>query len=78
MADDLDETIRDNAQGPARASGDSGSMEQHRLRDQIEADRYLSSKKAARSKGLGIRITKIVPPGTEARIFGPFIAGSGI
>ena len=63
MADDLEQTIRDNAQGPAKASGDSGSMEQHRLQDQIEADRYLASKKAAQSKGLGVRFTKVVPPG---------------
>ena len=35
------------------------------LRDQIEADRYLNSKKAAKAKGLGIRVSKLVPPGTE-------------
>ncbi|MEX0715163.1 MAG: hypothetical protein WD066_01180 [Planctomycetaceae bacterium] len=65
MPDDLDETIRENAQGPAKASGDSGSMEQHPLRDQIDADRYLASKKAARSKRIGVRITRIVPPGAN-------------
>jgi hypothetical protein len=65
VADDLEQTIRDNAQGPAKASGDSGSMEQHPLRDQVEADRYLSSKKAAKSKSLGLRFTKVVPPGPE-------------
>ena len=27
MAEDLDDTIRQNAQGPARASGDAGSVE---------------------------------------------------
>ena len=63
MADDLEQTIRDNAEGPAEARGDSGGMKQHSLHDQIEADRYLNSKKAARSKGLGIRMTKLVPPG---------------
>ena len=62
MAEDLDQTIRDNAQGPKRAQGDSGSVEQHDLKDQIEADRYLSSKEAAK-KGLGVRMTKVVPPG---------------
>ncbi len=65
MADDLDDTIRENAQGPAKASGDSGSMEQHPLKDQIEADRYLLSKKASRKKSLGLRISKIVPPGAD-------------
>jgi hypothetical protein len=65
MADDLEQTIRDNADGPAKASGDSGSMEQHKLSDQIAADRYLASKQAAKSKRLGLRFTKIVPPGAE-------------
>ncbi len=65
MADDLDQTIHTNADGPARASGDSGSMEQHKLSEQIAADRYLASKRAAKSRRLGLRITKIVPPGAE-------------
>ena len=63
MADDLDQSIRENAEGPAKATGDSGSMEQHPLPDQIEADRYLRSKEAAKSKRLGLRFTKLVPPG---------------
>jgi len=62
MAEDLEQPIRDNAKGPKRAQGDSGSVEQHDLKDQIEADRYLSSKEAAK-KGLGVRMTKVVPPG---------------
>ena len=65
MAEQLDQTIRDNAQGPAKASGDSGSMEQHKLADQIEADRYLNSKDAAKSKSRGLRFTKLVPPGAS-------------
>lgn len=48
MADELDVTIRENAQGPAKVSGDAGSVEQHSLADQIAADRYLQSKAAAR------------------------------
>jgi len=63
MADDLEDTIKENAQGPSKASGDSGSIEQHGLKEQIEADRYLQSKKAAKKKSLGLRISKIVPPG---------------
>lgn len=62
MPDELEQAIRDNAKGPAKASGDSGSVEQHSLTEQIEADRYLASKEAAK-KGLGIRVTKVVPPG---------------
>jgi len=64
VAENLDNTIRDNAAGPKKATGDSGSVEQHALNDQIAADRYLASKKAARSRGLGIRLTKLVPPGS--------------
>jgi hypothetical protein len=65
MPDDLEQAIIENAQGPKRARGDSGEMEQHSLAEQIEADRYLNSKKAAKAKGLGIRVSKIVPPGAE-------------
>ena len=62
MAEDLKDTIRENAEGPKRAAGDSGSVEQHSLAEQIEADRYLASKQAAK-KGLGVKMTKVVPPG---------------
>ena len=65
MPDTLDETIRDNAQGPAKASGDSGSMEQHKIPDQIAADRYLASKQAATSKSRGLVFNRIVPPGAD-------------
>ena len=65
MADEIENSIIENAQGPAKAAGDSGSMEQHSLPDQIAADRYLESKKAARRKGLGIGLKKLVPPGTD-------------
>jgi len=64
LTEDLDNTIRDSASGPRRASGDSGSVEQHSLKDQIAADKYLESKKASRDKGLGIKLAKISPGGT--------------
>lgn len=65
MADDLEQSIQENAQQPAKASGDSGSVEQHSLSEQIAADQYLASKRAMRSKRLGLRFTKIIPPGAE-------------
>ena len=65
MADDLDDTILQNAQGPANASGDAGSVEQHALADQVEADRYLASKQAARSKRRGLVFNQLVPPGVS-------------
>lgn len=65
MADDLEQSIRENAQQPAKTSVDSVNVEQHSLADQIEADRYLASKQASRSKRLGLRFTKVIPPGAE-------------
>jgi hypothetical protein len=65
MAEDLDKTIRENVKGPKRAKGDVGEVEQHSLTEQIAVDRYLASKEATKSKGLGIRMTKLVPPGAS-------------
>lgn len=65
MPDDLDDVIRQNASGPAKAAGDAGSVEQHSLADQIEADRYLASKAAAKSKSRGLVFNKLVPPGAD-------------
>ena len=64
MDEKLDKTIQTNAEGPAKASGDAGSVEQHKLPDQIAADKYLESKKASRVKGLGVKLAKISPGGT--------------
>lgn len=64
MAEDLEQNIRDNAASPKQASADGVNVQQHDLADQIAADRYLQSKKATRSKGLGIALKKLVPPGT--------------
>lgn len=63
----LEQAIADNAAGPAKASVDGQSVEQHAIRDQIEADRYLESKRATRRRGLGIRLFKIVAGGTGGR-----------
>ena len=64
MAEDLKDAIKDNASGPKRASGDAGSVEQHGLKDQVEADRYLNSKEAVKKKWLGIKVTRAIPHGT--------------
>ena len=61
---DLENAIEENAAGPKKASGDSGSVEQHPLKDQIEVVKFRASAKAARAKGLGIKLTKISPGGT--------------
>ena len=65
MADDLKDKIKENAEGPAEARGDSGSVRQHRLKDQIEADKYLAGKDAvSKNPAKGFTRVKIVPPGT--------------
>jgi hypothetical protein len=63
VAEDLDSTIRENAAGPKKAAGDSGSVEQHSLKDQIEADRYTRSSDAVAKGHRGLRFSKMVPPG---------------
>jgi hypothetical protein len=65
MPDNLDESIRENAQGPAKASGDAGSVEQHKLPDQIAADKHLAAKEAVKTKSRGLRFNKLVPPGVD-------------
>ena len=64
MTDTLDNTIKTNAEGPKKASGDSGSVEQHSLSEQIKAVKHLAGTEAAAGKGLGIRRVKLSPPGT--------------
>ena len=64
MADELDDTILENAQGPESASADGVSTKQHALRDQIETDKYLASKEARRNPLKGFVRAKIVPPGS--------------
>ncbi len=64
---DIEQAIKQSAQGPAKAQGDSGSVEQHGLADQIEADRYLQSKKASRSKGLKVKFVPLDPPRSLTR-----------
>ena len=63
---DLTDEIATNAAGPAEARGDSASVRQHSLADQIEADRYLAAKAAVRSstnRTFGIRFGVLIPPG---------------
>jgi len=64
MTDTLENSIRQNAEGPKRASADGVSAEQHSLADQIAADKHLESRKASRAAGLGIKLTKLSPGGT--------------
>ena len=59
----LQGVIAENAAGPRKVEGDAGSVEQHSLRDQIAAERFLASQKATK-KGFPLRFFKIKPGGT--------------
>jgi hypothetical protein len=59
----IEDKINEVAQGPAKASGDAGAVEQQNLKDLIEADKYLAQKNASRRRGLGIKHVQLIPPG---------------
>lgn len=63
MSDDLETAIIENAQGPAKVSGDAGSVEQHKPSEIIAVDRHVSAKRAVQTKNRGLRFNKLVPPG---------------
>ena len=58
---DLSTQIETNAAGPKKARSDEGEFEQHPLKDQIEADRYLNNKNASTAKGFGLRVVRAKP-----------------
>ncbi len=65
MAEDLEDTIEQNAAGPKQASADGVSVQQHSLPDQIAADKHLASKRAMSSNpAKAFTRVKIVPSGT--------------
>jgi len=65
MADDLKDTIKQNAEGPKQAGADGVNVRQHSLDDQIEADKYLAGKEAvSKNPAKAFARVKIVPPGT--------------
>lgn len=64
MTDEIKTAIDTNAVGPRRASGDSGSVEQHSIPDQIAGAKFSASHGAIRKKGFGIKLLKISPSGS--------------
>lgn len=63
--EELDAALDDLVTSPKRVQGDNGnSVEQQSIQDLIALDRYRRSKEAANA-GLGIRMTKLVPPGAD-------------
>lgn len=63
--DEVEQSIRENAMGPKSIKSDAGSVTQHSIEDQIKADKYLKNQRAAKSRGLGIKMTKLQFPGTS-------------
>jgi len=64
MAEEIENAIRQNAQGPQSAEADGVRMTQHSLRDQIEADKHMGRKAAGRNPAKALTRVKIVSPGT--------------
>ena len=64
MAEDIENALRQNAQGPESAEVDGVKVTQHPLPDQIAADKYLAGKDARRNPARAFTRVKIVPPGT--------------
>jgi hypothetical protein len=64
MAEDLDNVIKQVAEGPELAEVDGVRMKQHPLPDIIEADKYLANKAAGRTPAKALTRVKIIPPGT--------------
>ena len=61
--DKITETIVKNASGPKSAEVDGQRVEQHSLKDQIEADKYLASKDAVKKRGSGLKFSKMCHSG---------------
>lgn len=66
MSNDVSNSLEQAAQGPKSVRTDAGEVTQHDLTQQIEADKYLSAKRAANATGnnRGLRFNVLKPPGT--------------
>jgi hypothetical protein len=63
-ADDIADAISENAQGPASASNGPESMQQHKLPDQIAAQKFAASRGVSADPFTAVRRIKMEPPGT--------------
>lgn len=64
MSDEIRDAIKSTATGPASVRTDAGEVTAQDISQQIEADKYLAAKAAMGTKGRGLRINKLLPPGT--------------
>jgi len=59
----LEETIEEAATTPERGAADGVDITQRPLKDLIEADKYLTAKRAQANTWGGIKVQQLVPPG---------------
>lgn len=64
MADNISDQIEEVALGPKQVSVDGTTVTSQDVADLIEADKYLSAKRAAAKNHFGLRFVKLEPPGT--------------
>lgn len=64
-AETIAAALAENLAAPKRVKGDAGEVEQHSIADLIKADQYMAAKCAASKPGRGLRLTKLIPGGTE-------------
>lgn len=64
MDAELTQRIRAVASGPAEVSSDAGRVVEQDLQDLLEAARQLAAQQASKKPHRGLRITRLVPPGT--------------
>ena len=62
---DLSQQIEQSAQQPKSGTFDGQTFTQHSLKEQIEADKYLESKKAATGKTRGLAFAQLRHPGAQ-------------
>lgn len=60
-----DTRLEEIALQPKVVEVDGQRMENHSLKDQIELDRYLASKKATLGRARGFRVSKLVAGGAQ-------------
>ena len=61
--DDLTDTIRRTAAGPAAVNIDGNSVTAQDTLKQMAVDKHLASKAAVGKRGFGLRMAKMIPPG---------------
>ena len=62
-SNDLSDTIRETATGPARVSIDGSSVDAQKVADQILAEQHLAGRTSAAKNHLGLRFVRLQSQG---------------